>query len=107
MRIWDRIDGVLVERIVDNDLSPSCTLGGAFVVGEHPSLGPMLRLSKDLQGKDLWPTPEEARELAEGRARVEAERARVESERAREEARLRERAEARVRELEEELKRRG
>lgn len=93
LRIWDRVDGDLVERVTDGDMSPCWTLGGAFVVHEDKELGPMLRLSRDARGEELWPTPEEAHR-AEARAR-EAE------------ARAREAAEARVRELEEELRRRG
>lgn len=100
LRVWDRVDGDLVERVVHDDLTPCRTLGGALVVREHPVHGPMLRLSRDSRGEDLWPTPAEAQQMAEQRARLEAERAR-------EEARAREAAEARIRELEEELRRRG
>lgn len=86
LRVWDRVDGDLVERIVRDDLSPCLILGGALLVHEDPALGPMLRLSRDIRGQELLPTPEEARD-AEAQARREAE--------------------ARIRELEEELRRRG
>lgn len=100
LRIWDRVDGDLVERVLEGDLSPCWTLGGAFLVQEDEKLGPMLRLSRDARGEQLWPTPEESHR-AEARAREAEARAREA------ETRAREAAEARVRELEEELRRRG
>lgn len=107
LRVWDQVDADFVERVVYDDLSPCRTLGGAFVVRHDEQFGPMLRLSRDVKGEQLWPTPEEARQ-AEARARVEAQRqAKIEAERARVEAEAREAAERRVRELEEELRRRG
>jgi len=46
-------------------------------VREDPKLGPMLRLARDAEGRELLPTPTEARLAAEARVReLEAELAR-------------------------------
>jgi len=87
LRIWDFLDGDLVERDSSAPGFSRCrALGAYFCVREDPKLGPMLRVARDDAGQDLLPTPEEARDVAE-RARAVAE--------------------ARVRELEAELARRG
>lgn len=86
-RIWDRPDFDLVER--DRalpDFARCRTLDAYFCVKHDEKLGAMLRLARDVEGCDLFPTPAEARLRAE-------------------EARLQ--AEARVRELEAELARRA
>jgi Uma2 family endonuclease len=85
-RIWDRPDFDLLER--DRalpDFARCRTLDAYFCVKQDEKLGAMLRLARDAEGRDLFPTPSEARRQAE-------------------EARLV--AEARVRELEAELARR-
>lgn len=80
LRAWDHIDGDLVERSRPDDGVFECVgLGLFWVVVPHPSFGQMLRLSRDREGSDLLPTPEEA----EARARKEAERAQKEAERSR------------------------
>jgi hypothetical protein len=82
LRVWDRVDGDLVERAPDDPELRCCeTLGLWWTVVAHPSFGPMLRLARDREGKDLLPTPEEA----EAKAREESARAREESAKAREE----------------------
>ncbi|MFO0554334.1 MAG: Uma2 family endonuclease [Polyangiaceae bacterium] len=91
LRVWDRVDGDLVERLVEGDRTPCATLGGHWVVAPVGPYPAGLRL-EDPSGA-LWPSPEEAE------ARAEAERIEAEA--------LRARAEARVAELEAELKRRG
>lgn len=87
LRIWDRAEFELVER--DRTLSDfmRCrTLDAYFCVQQDEKLGSMLRLARDAEGRDLFPTPAEARRAAD-----EARHA----------------AEARVRELEAELARRA
>ncbi|WP_437630249.1 Uma2 family endonuclease [Sorangium sp. So ce854] len=73
IRIWDALDGDLVERAPDDpDLRACETLGLWWTVVEDRSLGPMLRLARDREGHDLLPTPDEAEagaREAEARAR--------------------------------------
>lgn len=83
LRVWDRIDDDLVERELEDPVAAeSAVLGLCWVVTKDPSLGRILRLAKDASGGRLLPTPVER------------------------EAMKRRDAERRVRELEEELKRR-
>jgi Putative restriction endonuclease len=92
-RIWDRGDFELVER--DRalpDFARCRTLDVFFCVRHDDKLGPMLRLARDAEGLELFPTPDEARRRADD-ARQRADDARLA-------------AEARVRELEAELARR-
>jgi hypothetical protein len=130
LRIWDAVDGDLVERVVSDNASPSRYLPGSWIVVWDEALGPLLRLKREADG-GLYLTPAEqaarARDEAArardevarardevarahdevARARDEAARARDEAVRARdEEAAARAVAEARVRELEAELRRR-
>jgi Uma2 family endonuclease len=91
LRVWDRVQEDLVERVIADERTPCLTLGLAWTVrmiitpaGELVGL----RLVDD-EGRLL----ETREEKAEARARTEAE--------------ARAAAEARVRELEEELRRRG
>jgi len=87
VRIWDGVEGDLVERAPgDPGFWRSDVLGAFWCVKSDPVLGLVLRLARDPEGTDLFPTPDEARERAD-------------------EARVR--AEQRVRELEAELARRG
>jgi Uma2 family endonuclease len=77
IRIWDAVDGDLVARSPsDPDLLACETLGLWWVVVEHPSIGRMLRLSRDREDRDLLPTPEEA----EARANEENQRLQAEVE---------------------------
>lgn len=85
LRIWDAVDGDLVERTVDELCSPSRYLKGSWVVVRDGVVGSLLRLRDDASGQ-LYPTALE-REAAALRAQSAAE--------------------ARVRELEAELRRRG
>ena len=87
LRLWDRIEGDLVEReVLKQDLERSDVLGLFWQVEPVTELGLMLRLCRDSAGREPVLTDEEARCEAEAR-RVEAE--------------------ARVRELEAELARRS
>ena len=96
LRVWDRLEHDLVERVVVDDTTPCVTLGLTLLVGpvlvgpkeEHPDdeYPVALRLARDAEGRDLFLTAEE---------RVRAEQT------------GKERAEARVAELEMELAARG
>jgi Uma2 family endonuclease len=76
IRIWDAVDGDAVERDATDPAFRRCeTLGTYLVVHEHAEVGPMLRLARDPDGRDLLPTQAEARQReAEARQR-EAEAA--------------------------------
>jgi Putative restriction endonuclease len=83
LRVWDRVEGDLIERVVEGAATPCRTLGHFWVV--VPALGfpAALRLSRDPEGQHLLPTAEEgeaaAREAeaaareAEAAARASAE----------------------------------
>ncbi len=107
LRVWDRLEQDLVERVVTDDRTPCVTLGLTLLVGPVDGYPVGVRLSRDQEGTDLVETDKEgrftearAREAAvvagqaETAARTEAEAARTEAEAART------RAEARVAELE-------
>jgi hypothetical protein len=96
LRVWDRVDDNLLER-VGARAEWSEALGLWWVVLPDPSLGRVLRLARDPVGQDLLLTPEER----DARAREAAEQARDDA------VRAREAAEQRVQELEAELGRRG
>ncbi len=80
LRVWDRIDEDLVERVVEGDATPCLVLGWHWVVRPIPKAPVGLRLAEDAAGERLVLT--------------ELEHARVESDR-------------RIAELEAELRRRG
>ncbi len=76
IRIWDLVEGDLVERAADDpDLHACEALGLWWVVVQHDTLGSMLRLARDREGRDLLPTPEEQA----AKAREESVKARQES----------------------------
>ena len=97
LRAWDRIDDDLVERRVTDDRTACSTLGLWWVVTPVAPYPAGLRLTRDAEGKDLVPTPDEA---SEARAAAASALARAEAE-------GRAAAERRVAELEAELARRG
>jgi hypothetical protein len=103
LRIWDQIDGDLVERDPeDPDFRRCDTLEAFWCVRDRGGLE--LRLSRDREETDLFLTPEE-HALRHGE---EQERQKEEERRQKEEERRgRLAAEQRVRELEAELARRG
>jgi Uma2 family endonuclease len=81
LRIWDRVEGDLVERDLSSPESRLCdTLGLYWCVVPDPILARNLRLAHDVEGSRLLPTPNEEHEkLAGALARVaelEAELAR-------------------------------
>jgi len=113
LRLWDRIEGDLVERDLSAPDALHCdALGLWWCVQANAQLGPMLRLARDAAGRELLPTLEEAQaqhaQVAAEQAQVAAEQAQVAAEQAQataREARARSVAEARVEELERELAR--
>lgn len=87
LRIWDLIDGDLLERAEGDPALRACeSLGLWWTIVEDADIGPMLRLSRDPEGRDLLPTPDEAARAEAMRARMEADSARIASEQARAEA---------------------
>jgi hypothetical protein len=89
LRVWDTITGDLVERSQDDpDLRRCESLDLWWVVVKHEAIGPMLRLARDPEGRELLPTPDEqaakARE-GEAKAREGEARARESEAKAREE----------------------
>lgn len=88
IRVWDRRNEDLVERVLDDDATPCRTLGGSWFVGESPHEPVALRLA-DESGKP-WLAEVEAKS-----AEVEAKSAEVEAKSAEVEAQA-----ARIRELE-------
>jgi hypothetical protein len=89
LRVWDRVEGDLVPRLVAGERAASRVLGGTWCIAPGDGLDAALRL-EDASGA-LLPTTAEAekaeREAKEAeRARAEAERARADAERAAKEA---------------------
>jgi Putative restriction endonuclease len=108
LRVWDRVEGDLVERIVEGNATPCTVLGLFWVLVPAEGLPLALRLASDPEGRDLVLMPLEARHHAEAEARrAEAEARRAEAEARRAEAEARRAAERRIAELEAELRRRG
>ncbi len=87
LRLWDNVDGDLVERDpAAVGFARSDVLQGFWVVVRDPARGLWLRLARDAAGADLYLTPVELaradRERAESRlAELEAELARLKAER--------------------------
>ncbi len=74
LRIWDLVQGQLVERALTGACAESRYLPGFWLGLEQPDIGMALRLSRDEQGSQLYLTPAEH---AEARIReLEAELAR-------------------------------
>jgi hypothetical protein len=90
LRVWDRVDEDLVERVAEGDVAPCEVLGLWWVVCPAPGLEAALRLAQDREGTQMLPTESEA----EAKARQAADAARQAAER-------------RIAELEDELRRRG
>jgi len=94
LRLWDRLEGDLVEREVSrHELERSDLLDLYWLVEPAPDLGRVLRLSRDSAGRERLLSDEEAHWVEAEAHRVEAAARRI--------------AEARVRELEAELARRS
>ena len=69
IRVWDRIEDDLVERVIEGAATPCATLGAFWVVAPIDGT-PGLRLARDVGGRELWLTEAEA----EHEARVAAEK---------------------------------
>jgi len=88
LRVWDMISGDLVERSQDDpDLRRCEALDRWWVIVNDEAIGPMLRLARDREGRELLPTPDEqAAKAREENERLQAEmaalRAQLESARA-------------------------
>jgi Uma2 family endonuclease len=62
LRIWDWVEGDLVERdLADAEAARCLTLDAYWRVEADPELGFSLRLSEDIEGKRLWRTRAEDR----------------------------------------------
>jgi Uma2 family endonuclease len=60
LRIWDFADGDLVERDQAGPRFRSCEVLGAYwIVRPAPEIGLTLRLARDPEGVELFPTPED------------------------------------------------
>jgi hypothetical protein len=71
IRVWDLVDGDLVERAPDDPNLRMCeALDLWWMVVVDKKLGPMLRLTRDREGKDLLPTDKEAEAAARKAARA-------------------------------------
>ncbi len=83
IRVWDRVEGQLVERAAeDPDVRRCWVLNLFWTTVTDPTIGPMLRLARDANGVDLLPTPNEALAAAESaRRHADAARKQAESER--------------------------
>ncbi len=89
LRAWDRVDGDLVERVVERERTPCVTLGLHWVLTFDDALATdALRLATDAEGEHLVLTRDEA-STAAATAHANAERARADRAEA-EAARLRE-----------------
>lgn len=87
LRVWDRIEHDLVERVVENDTTECVTLGLTLLVGAVEHYPVALRIARDKEGKDLVPTDLEARRTAQAaQAQAEAAQAQAEAAQARSEA---------------------
>ena len=107
LRVWDRLEHDLVERVVTGDRTPCVTLGLTLLVGPVDEYPVGLRLARDAEGRDLVLTEAEGRR-AEAEAReVEAAGRAAEAAGRAAEAAGRLRAEERVAALEKELAARG
>ncbi len=73
LRVWDRIDGDLVERTVLEERTPCITLDLFLVIAAADGWPACVRLARDPEGRDLVPTDREARREAEARL-ADAER---------------------------------
>jgi hypothetical protein len=95
LRIWDRADWTLVERVVNGASAPSLVLGFAWIVAPAEGMPVALRIAKD---GALVPTRRERSDAAEAHAKAEQEALRAEQE-------ARKLAESRIKELEDLLRR--
>lgn len=74
LRVWDRIDGDLVERAVADERTPCLTLDMFLVIAAAGEVPACVRVARDADGRELVPTDAEARAAAEARLREAEER---------------------------------
>jgi Uma2 family endonuclease len=72
LRAWDRVEDELVERAVEGDATACKTLDAHWVVRPIDGCELGLRLARDAEGRELFPTPLE--EVARLRAELSAAR---------------------------------
>jgi hypothetical protein len=82
LRVWDRIEHDLLERVVINDTTPCLTLDLTLLVGPVDDLPVGLRLARDTEGRDLVLTAEEGR-IKEREGRIKEREGRIKAEQAR------------------------
>ncbi|HSO39958.1 MAG TPA: Uma2 family endonuclease [Labilithrix sp.] len=70
LRVWDRLEHDLVERVVEGDRTPCLSLGLTVLVGPVNEYPVGVRLARDADGRDLVLTEREGR-AAEAKARAE------------------------------------
>jgi hypothetical protein len=61
IRVWDRVDGELLERSPESTALRECVTLGLWWVVAPSAYGPTLRLARDSEGRDRLPTPGEDR----------------------------------------------
>lgn len=82
LRVWDSVDGELIERAPTSGTLHECAALGLWWVIVPSDLGALLRLARDRDGQQLLPTPTEERfQLAEELARERKARTIAEHER--------------------------
>jgi hypothetical protein len=82
LRVWDRIDGDLVERSRNSPALRECVALGLWWAVVPSPFGPMLRLARDRDGRELLQTPSEDRlQLEEALAEERKARSLAEHER--------------------------
>jgi hypothetical protein len=108
LRVWDRLEHDLVERVVTGDATPCVTLGVTLLVEPVEGYAVGLRLARDPEGRVLTPSEALAAKAAALEAALEAKAAALEAkavalEAKAAEAAAREAADERIAQLEEEL----
>jgi Uma2 family endonuclease len=72
LRVWDRVEGDLVERVVEGDRTPCVTLGLHWVVAPADGFEAVPRLARDETATELLPTLRECVVAEREAKRVEA-----------------------------------
>jgi hypothetical protein len=65
LRVWDRIDGDLVERVVEGERTPCLTLDASLLVGPIDDVPACIRVAQDASGERLFLTADERAAAAE------------------------------------------
>lgn len=73
LRVWDSVEGDLVERTLDGPVVASECLPGHWLIVEDPANGGhVLRLARDADGRELYPSPmDRVRELEAALSRAD------------------------------------